>query len=72
MAAGDRPDLPSVVTPALRDAIDTMTTVLDDAAADPAGVCSGRSDDWVTASQTARRAVVRMSLEMRLVATVER
>jgi hypothetical protein len=71
VAASGRPELPVAVTPALRDSIDAMTTVIDDAASDPAGVCGDRSDEWTSASKAARRAVVRMSLEMRMVVTVE-
>ena len=48
-----------------------MVVVLDDAAADPAGVCGARAEEWTAASQAARRAVVRMSLEMRMVVSIE-
>ena len=58
-------------TPALGDAIAAMVAVLDDAAVDPAGVCGERAEEWTAASQAARRAVVRMSLEMRMVVSVE-
>jgi hypothetical protein len=59
------------MTPDLRAAIDEMAAVLDDAAADPGGVSGGRSEDWSARSRAARRSVVRMSLEMRMVISVE-
>jgi hypothetical protein len=71
VTAPGRPELPTVMTAALRDAIDAMTAVLHDGAADPAGVCGDHRDDWTAASQAARRRVVRMSLEMRMVCSVE-
>lgn len=71
MTTSGRPELPTAMTSALRDAIDTMTVVLDEAAADPAGVCGERSTEWTAAAWAARRAVVRMSLEMRMVVAVE-
>lgn len=66
-----RPELPELITPALADAIDSMSSALDAAATDPVGVCGERADEWTAASRAARRRVVRMSLEMRLVATLE-
>jgi hypothetical protein len=69
-AAGET-ELSVPTTPSLRDAIAAMVAVLDDAAADPAGVCGVRREDWAAASQAARRAVVRMSLEMRMVVSIE-
>ena len=71
VTAAGRPELSVPTTPALRDAIGAMTAVLDDAAADPASVCGERSEEWLAASRAARRQVVRMSLEMRLVVSVE-
>lgn len=71
VVAAPRPELPVTTTPALADAIVTMRSALDVAAADPAGVCGEGSDEWTTTSRAARRRVVRMSLEMRLVATLE-
>jgi hypothetical protein len=69
--AAGRPELSAPTTPALGDAIAAMVTVLDDAAADPANVCGERCDAWTAASQAARRRVVRMSLEMRMVVSVQ-
>ena len=68
--AGDT-NLTVPTTPALRDAIAAMVAVLDQAAADPAGVCADRAEEWTAASQLARRRVVRMSLEMRMVVSVD-
>jgi hypothetical protein len=58
------------VTPALRDATAEMLGLLDDALADPVAVCGERGDAWSAASAAARRRVVRMSLEMRMVVSV--
>jgi hypothetical protein len=69
--AAGRPELSAPTTPALGDAIAAMVTVLDDAAANPASVCGERRDEWTAASQAARRRVVRMSLEMRMVVSVQ-
>jgi hypothetical protein len=69
-AAGDT-ELTVPTTPALHDAIAAMVAVLDDAAADPAGVCGARAEEWTAAPRAARRAVVRMSLEMRMVVSVQ-
>lgn len=62
---------PATTTPALRTAIDEMLVVVDQAIGDPAGSCGVRAQEWVARSAAARRRVVRMSLEMRLVASVE-
>jgi hypothetical protein len=70
-APAGRPDLPELVTPALRDAIVAMLALLDDAIAEPVAVCGERSEEWAAASRAARRRVVRMSLEMRMVVSVE-
>jgi len=59
------------VPPALRDAIGVMSAVLADAAADPVGTCGTNAEAWSDAAAAARRGVVRMSLEMRMVVTVE-
>jgi len=71
VTAAGRSELTVPTTPAVSDAIGAMVTVLDDAAADPVGVCGERSGEWVAASRAARRRVVRMSLEMRMVVSVE-
>ena len=71
LASASRPALPDPITAPLADAIDSMSSVLDMAAADPVGVCGARAEEWIAESRAARRRVVRMSLEMRLVATVD-
>ncbi len=74
-APAGRPDLRELAgstTPALRDAIAAMLAVLDEAAADHVAVCGARGEEWSAASRAARRRVVRMSLEMRMVVSVER
>ena len=65
-----RPERAELTPPVLHDAIDAMLVVLDEAAADPAAVC-GASGDWVARSRAARRGVVRMSIEMRMVVSIE-
>jgi hypothetical protein len=67
--AGDL-DAPDRVTPALGQAIADMVALLHEAGADPAGTC-GDAEAWVTASRAARRRVVRMSVELRLVVSVD-
>jgi hypothetical protein len=70
VSTAGRPELPDSVTPALRDAAAEMLDLLDDALADPEAVCGERGDAWSAASAAARRRVVRMSLEMRMVVSV--
>ena len=62
---------PALAPPALRDAIAQMVTVAETAAEDPAAVCGEGSADWLAASRASRRRVVRMSLELRMVVSVE-
>jgi hypothetical protein len=60
-------EVPAQATPALSEAITVMQSVIADALAAPE-----RADEaWLDRSRSARRAVIRMSVEMRLVATVE-
>ena len=82
-AGGDRPDLtrvldevgpqecPERVTPALADAIAEMADLLDEARGDPARTFGGEATSWSARSRTARGRVVRTSVEMRLVVSVE-
>ena len=56
---------------ALRDAIDAMVSVADEAHRDPAHVCGEGAEGWLTRSREARRRVVRMSLEMRMVVSID-
>lgn len=69
-SAAGRPDLPALTTPPLREAIEAMLVLLDEAVQNPVAVCGERAEAWSAASQAARRRVVRMSLEMRMVVSV--
>jgi hypothetical protein len=71
VAPARHPDVPIDVPPALRDAIATMVAVADEAGDDPATVCSERAEAWLTASRAARRRVIRMSLELRMLVSIE-
>jgi hypothetical protein len=62
---------PDDTPPALRSAIAEMVAVAEAAHDDPNAVCGDRADEWSAASRAARRRVVRMSLELRLVVNVE-
>jgi hypothetical protein len=64
------PRAPERTTPALADAIETMLALIDDATTAPDDVCGRRAEAWVTASRSARRRVVRMSLELRMVVSI--
>ena len=71
-AVGDSPPaLPPGVPPALAAAINAMTAVADEALLDPSTVCGSRAEGWLAASRAARRRVVRMSLEMRMVVSLD-
>lgn len=70
-AASSRAPLPEGVTPALRGAVSDMVAVLDEADGDPGAVCGTRSGEWLAASRAARNRVVRLSLELRLVVSIE-
>jgi hypothetical protein len=63
VAPGDTP-------PALGQAISRMVAVAEIADLDPADVCGARSADWLAASREARRGVIRMSLELRMVVSL--
>lgn len=71
VSGSGRPGSPALTTPALGRAVGEMLALLDEAVADPAAVCGARSEEWTAASRAARRGVVRMSLEMRMVVTLE-
>ena len=71
LADAERPQLPERTTPALREAIAAMIAVIEEASADPAAVCGARASAWLASASEARRRVVRMSLEMRLVVSIE-
>jgi len=63
--------LPADVPPALQDAITTMAAVADQARRDPATVCGPTEQEWLAVSRAARRRVVRMSLELRTVVSID-
>jgi hypothetical protein len=65
------PGTPIGVPLALRDAIDAMAAVADEAHLDPARVSDEGAEAWLTRSRDARRRVVRMSLEMRMVVSID-
>jgi hypothetical protein len=71
LRSGGRPEPPDLMTPALRNAVDAMLGLLDEATVEPVTVCGGAAGEWSAASRAARRGVVRMSLEMRMVVSVE-
>lgn len=71
-SAANRPELPVPTTPALRQAVRAMVDLLDDAARNPSDVAGPRAEAWTTAARAARRRVVRMSLEMRMVVSLDR
>ncbi len=64
------PAAPTGTPPALREAIDAMAAVADEAHTDPARVSNEGADAWLARSRDARRRVVRMSLEMRMVVSI--
>jgi hypothetical protein len=66
------PDMPTEAPPALRAAVDAMAAVADEAHTDPARSCGEGAEAWLTRSRQARAAVVRMSLEMRMVVSIDR
>lgn len=72
LSAAGRPAQPAVTTPALESALGAMSALIDRAVAEPDVVCGADAQEWVAASQEARRRVVRMSLEMRMVVTLAR
>ena len=61
--------VPSNSTSALTLAISEMLRLLDEARQDPAGVAGAKAEPWCLAAKQARRSVVRMSVEMRVVAS---
>ena len=69
--AGAPPSIPMGVPPALCDAIEAMGATIDDARRDPSRVCGPGAERWLAASRAARRRVVRMSLELRMVVSLK-
>jgi len=62
---------PESTTPALRNAIEGMVALLREAQANPELVVGERRNEWLVRAAAARRGVVRMSLEMRLVVSID-
>lgn len=64
-------EVPIGVPPALRDAIQAMAAVADEAHRDPVHLSGEGARAWLNRSNEARRRLVRMSLEMRMVVSVD-
>lgn len=64
-------DVPGDVPPALHAAIDQMLATAEQARREPAAACGERAEAWSGESRAARRRVTRMSLELRLVVSVD-
>ena len=64
------PELAPGAPLALRAAIATMASLVEEARLDPATVCGPRAEGWLAASQAARRRMIRMSLELRMVVSL--
>lgn len=70
-AAGDL-EAPDGTPPALRRSISEMAALLSEAGTDPVAVGSPEAEAWSARALAARRSVVRMSVELRLVVSAER
>lgn len=70
IAAVPSPALPEITTEAIRGAWRRMTELLREARAHAAEICES-GDRWSARARAARDAVIRKSVEMRLVATLE-
>ena len=62
---------PEGTTPPLVEAITAMHGLIIDAADHPDAVCGDRAEAWTVASRAARQRVVRMSLELRMVVSLD-
>jgi hypothetical protein len=62
--------VPADAPPALHDAIAAMIAVADEARSDPATVGGAEAEAWLVAARAARRRVIRMSLELRMVVSI--
>jgi hypothetical protein len=71
VAPARNPDVPISAPPALRAAIAAMVAVADEAGNDPTTVCGERAEAWLAASRAARRRVIRRSLELRMVVSIQ-
>ena len=72
LAPALHPDLPEDTTPALRDAIAEMASVAAEAHRDPEATCGERAEPWTAAARAARNRVIRRSIELRMVVSVDR
>jgi hypothetical protein len=70
VAAASPPALPDVTTDAIRAAWQHMTELLCEAGSHAAELCAS-GEAWSERARAARDAVIRKSIEMRLVATLE-
>lgn len=68
-AAAPPPELPAVTTGPIREAWQRMTALLREADAQADGICAS-GESWSTRARAAMDAVIRKSVEMRLVATL--
>ena len=66
-----RAELPESTTPALRGAVAAMSALLDEAVTDPVAIAGERAEEWTASARAARDRVVRRSLEMRMVVSVD-
>lgn len=62
---------PPGITDALTAALDTFDGLIEEALGDPGAVSGAAAADWMARSRTARRQVVRTSLEMRMVVSID-
>lgn len=63
--------LPDGSPPVLRDATGALSAVVDEARADPVRTCGDGAAAWLTRSRRERQRLVRRSLEMRLVVSID-
>jgi hypothetical protein len=61
---------PAQMPPALAEVVAEVAAVVDEARAEPATVCGSGAAGWLARSRAARRPLVRMSLELRMVVSV--
>ncbi len=66
-----RPEVPLGVPAGLRDAIAAMAAVADEGRRDPVSVRGDGAHAWLERSSAARRRVVRMSVELRMVVAID-
>lgn len=64
-------EAPAGTTAAIAAGIDAMAALIDEATADPEHVCGPGAEAWLEASRSVRGSLVRMSLELRLVVSID-